>query len=99
MQRQHDSSSRNDPLHSRHTSKSRRNALGRTRIRSAINPFLEKLEGRLLLSAAGSLDSTFGSGGLFVKDLGGQDQATSIDAQAGGDLIVAGVSSGHFVVS
>ncbi len=49
--------------------------------------------------ADGSLDPAFGTAGVVVIDLGGNDSATGLGLQSGGKIVVAGVSSsiGGFV--
>src|SRR5271155_5154094 len=68
---------------------------------TAINPIFEKLETRVLLSAAGTLDNNFNTTGTLIQDLNGEDLGTSVavDSQQGNDLIVAGVSNGDFTIS
>jgi uncharacterized delta-60 repeat protein len=43
-------------------------------------------------NADGTLDATFGSGGLVTTDFGGEDEAVSIQIQPDGKLVVAGDS-------
>jgi uncharacterized delta-60 repeat protein len=43
----------------------------------------------------GSLDATFGTGGMVLTDLGGFDQANAIAIQADGKIVVAGYSNAH----
>src|SRR5690349_3699946 len=45
---------------------------------------------QIMPEAAGSLDPTFGTGGLVITDFGGDDSATSVAIQADGKIVVAG---------
>src|SRR4051812_26696642 len=56
----------------------------------------EHLENRRMLSVAGSLDQTFGTGGLLTTNLAsnGNDEAYSIALQSGG-YVVAGGANGQ----
>jgi uncharacterized delta-60 repeat protein len=49
----------------------------RTRHRLARRPILERLEGRSLLSGAGSLDATFGSGGTVTTSFNGASNSSA----------------------
>lgn len=42
----------------------------------------------------GSVDATFGAGGVVIHDLGGSDEITSIVQQADGRLVAAGLTDG-----
>jgi uncharacterized delta-60 repeat protein len=63
----------------------------KTRSMQRRRPTLEALEGRSLLSGPGSLDTTFGIGGLATADFtAGSDGARSVAVQVDGKLIAAG---------
>ncbi len=47
----------------------------------------------------GSLDSTFGNGGLVTTDFGSFDQATALTLQPDGKLVAVGVSVGDFTLA
>jgi uncharacterized delta-60 repeat protein len=47
----------------------------------------------------GSLDSTFGNGGLVMTDLGGVDQANGVALQSDGKIVVVGPLQGAFGVA
>ncbi len=63
--------------------------------RSAYHPRLESLEDRCLLSGPGSLDPTFGSGGLVTTSFNTKphDTANSVAVQTDGKIIAAGIGS------
>ena len=44
------------------------------------------------LTAAGSLDSSFGAGGVVLTDVGGEDRASALAIQPDGAIVVAGSS-------
>jgi uncharacterized delta-60 repeat protein len=69
--------------------------------RRAHRPAIEPLEGRALLSGAGSLDSTFGSGGIVTTALGsGNSTAYAVTVQpSDGKIVAAGDSSGGFTAA
>lgn len=50
------------------------------------------------VTPAGQLDSTFGSGGKVVTDLGGFERANALARLANGQLVVAGTKDSDFVV-
>src|SRR5687767_5109030 len=45
---------------------------------------------RVVQAASGDLDTSFGTGGLVTKDLGGHEQAVSIAIQQDGKIVIAG---------
>src|SRR4051794_26886266 len=54
-------------------------------------PTLEALEGRSLLSGPGSLDTTFGNGGMATADFtAASDLATGVAVQIDGKVVAAG---------
>jgi uncharacterized delta-60 repeat protein len=55
-------------------------------------PRLEVLEDRCLLNA-GSLDPTFGSGGIVTTTIGTAAQVNAVTLQTNGDIVAAGVSA------
>ena len=60
------------------------------------SPASERLEARALLSGPGSLDTTFGTGGLAAADLtAGSDQANAVAVQVDGKLVDAGQANGQ----
>ena len=70
---------------------------GRVVIGSTVFPEGAK-EGDLAMTAIapdGSVDQAFGVGGTAVTDAGGGEKATSLIALAGGDLLLAGNTSGY----
>lgn len=68
-----------------------RSTAGRSRLPRRI----EQLESRLMLSAAGDLDPTFGDGGIAIEetDFGTSDQAEAVAVQSDGKIVVAGFNS------
>ena len=71
----------------------------------ARRPRLEALEHRWLLSGAGSLDPTFGSGGIVTAPLGSGNHAYAVAIQPSDGMIVAagdgsnGSGNGSFAVT
>jgi uncharacterized delta-60 repeat protein len=64
-------------------------------VRRRIVPAVEPLEERALLSVAGTLDPTFGNGGIQSTDINGWANAVAIDRSGGptnGDIYVAGTA-------
>jgi uncharacterized delta-60 repeat protein len=65
--------------------------------------FSNKLNNNLDFATArynkdGSLDSSFGSGGMVLTDFGGGDAATGVISVGGGKLVVVGGASGDFAI-
>src|SRR5438445_6149249 len=61
----------------------------RTERKPSFRPQLELLESRDLLSA-GSLDATFGAGGIALTDFGASDFAYAVAMQPDDKIVVAG---------
>jgi uncharacterized delta-60 repeat protein len=51
------------------------------------------------LNSNGSLDTTFGSGGKVLTDVGGPDEAFSVALQADGKIVAAGMAGSDFAVA
>ncbi len=49
--------------------------------------------GKLWAQAAGSLDQSFGAGGIVVTDISGEDKSYGVEIQSDGKIVVAGYST------
>src|SRR5713101_7096792 len=75
--------------------KARRTPSARRRS-ATFRPFLEALEERCVPSAPGSLDTTFGSGGIVTTSFGNRsnDYGAAVAVQSDGKIVEAGYSVG-----